>query len=114
MAEFTLREVIDQAARRVGQLAVGQVLNADELTSWLEAWTSLREQLAQDGIVSIANDDMIPAALAPWLATLLGNLNGPGAAGIPTSLDIKSQTEAVIRKLVRSGETFEPQQPDYF
>jgi hypothetical protein len=113
MATFTLREVIDEAAHRLGELATGQTLSADQLTQYENNAAMLIDQLAQDGIVSIADRDSIEASLVPYVATLLANLAGPGV-GVPSSLQVKRETEAVIRKLTRGGQTFEQQTPDYY
>jgi hypothetical protein len=113
MATVTLRQVIDEAAKRLGELATGQQLNADQLTEYRNNASYLLEQLSDDGIVTIVDEDEIPASWAPYLATLLGNLAGPGV-GVPFSLEAKQQTEAVLRKLIRGTVTFEKQTPDYF
>lgn len=113
MATFTLREVIDQAAERLGELATGQTLDADQLTQYENGATMLLAQLEQDKILSIADTEAIEASWCPYLATLLANLVGPGV-GVPFSLQVKQTTEAVLRKLLRAGDTFEQQTPEYF
>ena len=113
MATFTLREVIDEAAERLGELATGQTLYADQLTKYESNAVMLFDQLDEDGILSISDTDNIPASWVPYLATLLGNLAGPGV-GVPFSVQVKQQTEAILRKLVRGGQTFENLTPDYF
>jgi hypothetical protein len=113
MATFTLREVIDEAAERLGELATGQTLNADQLTKYQNNATMLLDQLGEDGIVGIADTDSIPASYVPYLATLLANLAGPGV-GVAFNLQLKQSVEATLRKLVRGSQTFEILTPDYF
>ena len=113
MTTFTLRKVIDHAAERLGELATGQTLYADQLATYEENAVMLFEQLNEDGIVMIADPDNIPASYVPFLATLLANLAGPGV-GVPFSLQLKQEAETVLRKLVRGVETFENLTPDYF
>lgn len=113
MATFTLAELIDQAATKVGALGVGQALGAEDFAKFKEFSVALFDQLEQDEILSIADQDEIPAALAPYLATLLANLAAPDF-GAPFDMSVKEQNEAVIRRLVRGTVTYEPQTPEYF
>lgn len=113
MATFTLRQVIDEAAERLGELATGQTLNADQLIKYESNAAMLLDQLSQDGILTIADPQEIEASQVPFLATLLANLAGPGV-GVPMSFDLKMQVEAQLRKLLRGSHTYEQQTPDYF
>jgi len=113
MASFTLAELIDQAATKVGALGAGQTLSAEDFATFKDFALSLFDQLEQDEILSLADLDDIPAALAPFLATLLANLAAPDF-GAPFDMSVKEQNEAVLRRLVRGTVTFEPQTPDYF
>src|SRR5262252_5513125 len=113
METFTRRKLIDQAATKVGALGVGQTLANEDLVAIDEMATSLFDQLAEDEIVTIGDDDAIPASWCPYLATLLANLIGPDY-GAPFDPNIKLSAEAILRKLVRGKETYEPQTPDYF
>jgi len=113
MATFTRRELIDQTAFKLGALSVGQTLSAEDLAALDGMAGSLFDQLAEDGILMVADDDAIPASWCLYLAILLANLAGPdyGAAMSP---DVKVVNEAILRRLVRGTETYEPQTPDYF
>jgi hypothetical protein len=110
---FTTRQIIDQAASKVGILGAGQALAAVDLAKFQELVDCLFDQLEQDEIVSFADPDTIPGALAPYLATLLANMASPDY-GAPTDLGVKEANEAVIRRLVRGTVTYELQTPDYF
>ena len=113
MATFTLRQLIDQAATKVGALAAGQTLQVEDLDAFTTFATALIDQLAEDEILTIADTDSIPAAWTPYLASLLANLAGPDY-GVAFSTDAKAANEAILRRLVRSKETFEAQQTNYF
>jgi len=113
MADITSRQLIDEAATRVGNLGIGQTLNADELAYFQRSYRFLLDQLAEDEVLTIGDDEAIPASWAPYIATLLANLCGP-AYGVPFDVNTKLGTEAILRKLVRGKETFERQQAEYF
>jgi len=113
MATFTERQIIEQAATKVGALGAGQALAAEDLAKFQELITSLWDQLEQDEILFLADHDAVDAYLAPYLASLLGNLASPDY-GTPFSMDIKTQNEAVIRRLLRGVVTYELQTPEYF
>ena len=113
MPSFKLNDLINQAATKVGALGVGQTLSAEDHAKFLELSSCLFDQLEQDQILSLADLDDIPAALAPYLATLLANLAAPDF-GAPFDMSVKEQNEAVIRRLVRGTVTYEQQTPDYF
>jgi hypothetical protein len=113
MATFTLPKLLEQSAFKVGALAVGQPLSAEDLEALTLASTALFDQLEEDEIVTFANTNEIPAALAPYLASLIANLVGP-SYGLPFSADAKQVNEAIIRRIVRAHATYEQQTPDYF
>jgi len=113
MATFTRREMIDQAAFKLGALATGQTLSAEDLAALDTITTMLLDQLAEDEIVFIADDSEIPASWVPYIAGLLANLAAPDYGG-SFSGDTKNRLEYVLRKLVRGKETYEEQTPDYF
>src|SRR5262245_17058889 len=113
MATFTRRELIDQAATKVGALGAGQTLEVEDLDVLQDFATALFDQLGEDGILSIGDDDAIPASWCPYLASLLANLAGPDY-GTAFDVSIKQTNEAILRKLVRQKETYEPLQVDYF
>ena len=113
MAEFTRRELVDQAAFSVGILGVGQVLSAEDLLAIDDTLTSLFDQLAEDGILTIGDEDAIPASWCPHLAVLGANLVAP-KYGAAFDAAVKSQHEAMLRKLVRGYETFETLRTEYF
>jgi hypothetical protein len=110
---FTLREIIDQAATKLGVLGAGQTLQVEDLDALTTFATSLLDQLEQDQIVTFADTDQIDASLAPYLASLLANLAAPDY-GAPFSNDAKVLNEAILRRLVRGTVTFERQTPDYY
>lgn len=110
---FTLRDVIDEAAKRLGELATGQTLSAEQLAVYQTNLEYLLDQLDGDNVCTIADHEDVPPALVPYLATLLANLVGP-SVGIPFSLQVKQATEAIIRKITRTLPSYEPQRPDYF
>src|SRR5262245_33400766 len=113
MAFFTLRQLIDQAATKVGALAAGQTLQVEDLDAFNTFATSLFDQLAEDEIWFISNKDELPASLCPYLASLLANLAGPDY-GVPFSTDAKAANEAILRRLVRSKDASEPQTVNYY
>src|SRR5262245_12865159 len=113
MAEFTRRELIDQAATKVGALAAGQTLEDEDLDAFRVQAIALFDQLAEDEILSIGDDDAIPASWCPYLATLLANLAAPDY-GQAFDIAVKQANEAILRKLVRAKDTFERQTPEYF
>src|SRR5215831_734417 len=100
MATFTRRELIDQAATKVGSLGVGQTLEVEDLQAIDTQCTCLFDQLAQDKIVFISDEDAIEASWCPHLSVLLANLCGPDY-GSPFDAGVKQQHEAMLRKLVR-------------
>jgi len=113
VSTFTRRELIDQAATKLGALGAGQTLQVEDLVAIDTQCTALFDQLAEDEILMVGDDDAIPASWCPYLASLLANLSGPDY-GLGFSVDIKQANEAILRKLVRGKETYEPQTPDYF
>src|SRR5262245_38540032 len=113
MSTFTRRELIDQAASKVGALGVGKTLSAEDLDVFEQFATALFDQLSEDEIVLIGDDEAIPASWCPFLASLLANLAGPDY-GTAFDVSIKQTNEAILRKLVRQKETYEPLQVDYF
>jgi hypothetical protein len=113
MTDITKRELIDEAAIRVGALGIGQTLNADELAYFERSYRYLAAQLAEDEVLQIGDDDAIPDSWAPYIATLLANLCGP-AHGVAFDLNTKVATEAILCKLVRVKETYERQITEYF
>lgn len=113
MSTFTARELIEQAASKVGAAGAGQTLAAEDLKWFEDHYKMLAEQLAEDGVLSIGDDDAIPASWCPYLSTLLANICAP-RYGAPFAPEAKFQNEAILRKLVRGPETYEPQTPDYF
>ena len=112
MATITRRELVDQAATKVGALGAGQTLAPEDLDVIDHMASALFDQLAEDEILSVS-DDEIPASWSPFLASLLANLVGPDY-GIAFSQEVKVINEAILRKLVRAKGTFEPLVVDYF
>jgi hypothetical protein len=113
MATVTRRELVDQAATKVGALGAGQTLAAEDLDVIDRMASALFDQLAEDEILSISDEEEIPASWSPFLASLLANLIGPDY-GIAFTQDVKVVNEAILRKLVRAKATFEPLAVDYF
>lgn len=113
MASLTRRELVDQAATKVGALGAGQTLEVEDLDVIDRYATQLFDQLGEDDILTIGDEAEIPASWSPYLAALLANLIGPDY-GTPFDLAIKQMNEAILRRLVRATETFEPLQVDYF
>jgi len=113
MATITRRELIEQAATKVGALGAGQALEVEDLNVIDSYCTQLFDQLAEDEILTVGDDDAIPASWAPYLSSLLANLIAPDY-GMPFQTDAKQAYEAILRRLVRQKETFEPLQVDYF
>jgi hypothetical protein len=113
MADYTRRELVDMAAVKLGALGAGQTLSAEDLDTIDTMVPALFDQLAEDDILAIGDEEAIPASWCPYLATLLANLVGPDF-GAPFDPSIKQGSEAILRKLVRGKETYEPQTPDYF
>jgi len=113
MATFTRRQLIDQAAFKLGALSVGQVLSAEDLTALNDTASMLFDQLSEDNILTIGDDDAINASWCPYLATLIANLAAPDY-GQQSSNDVKVINESILRRLVRGTETYEPQTTDYF
>lgn len=113
MAEFTRRELVDQVAFSVGILGVGQTLSAEDLVAIDDTLSSLFDQLAEDGILTIGDEEAIPASYCPHLAVLGANLCAP-KYGTAFDASVKVQHEAILRKLVRGYETYETQRVDYF
>ena len=112
MATITRRELVDQAATKVGALGVGQTLEAEDLAVIDRMASALFDQLAEDEILQVS-DDEIPASWSPYLASLLANLIGPDY-GTAFTQEVKVVNEAILRKLVRAKATFEPLATDYF
>jgi hypothetical protein len=112
MATITRRQLVDQAATKVGALGAGQTLAAEDLAVIDRMASALFDQLAEDEIL-LASDDEIPASWSPYLASLLANLIGPDY-GIAFTQEVKVVNEAILRKLVRAKATFEPLVTDYF
>jgi hypothetical protein len=110
---FTLAELLNQAAFKVGALAVGQALSAEDQSIFSRYASSLFDQLAEDDILMIADTGNIPASWSPYLASLVANLAGPDY-GMPFSADAKQLNESILRRLVRGAITFEQQTPEYF
>ena len=86
---------------------------AEDLLAIDETPAILFDQLAEDGIVTIGDEDAIPACWCPHLATLGANLAAP-KYGAPFDVEVKQRHEAMLRKLTRGHETFETQRVDYF
>lgn len=112
MATITRRELVDQAATKVGALGAGQTLAPEDLDVIDRFAGALFDQLSEDDILNIS-DDAIPASWSPYLASLLANLAGPDY-GTPYTHEVKVMNEAILRKLVRAKATFEPLAVDYF
>src|SRR5215813_5043084 len=113
MSTFTRRQLVDQIGFKLGALSAGQVLAAEDVQAIDGILASLFDQLAEDEILTIGDDNSIPASWCPFLATLGANLAAPDYGG---SFDVnaKQGAEAILRKLVRGKETFERQTPEYF
>lgn len=110
---MTRRELVDEAASNVGELAAGATLSDEDLDTIDKMVDSLFEQLSVDEILTVQDEDEIPASQFPFLGQLLANLVGP-KFGIPFSKVVKDANEAILRRLVRSGPTREPLSVDFF
>lgn len=110
---MTRRELVDEAASNVGALAAGATLSDEDLDVIDQMIDPLFEQLAADEILTIGDDDTIPASQFPFLGQLLANLVGP-KFGLPFNKGAKDANEAIIRRLVRAGPTREPLSVDFF
>lgn len=113
MATCTKRELVEQAAAKVGAKAAGQPLAVEDFDTLDHYADQLFDQLGEDEILTIADEDSIPASLCPWLAILIANLAASEYGG-QTDVNIKSSMEAIIRRITRQKETLEPQTVDYF
>jgi hypothetical protein len=113
MATITRRELVDQTASKVGALGAGQSLAAEDLDVIDRMVDALFDQLAEDEIMTVGDDEQIPASWSPYLASLLANLVGPDY-GIPFTQEVKQVNEAILHKLVRVKETRETLSVDYY
>lgn len=113
MATNTRRELVDLVAEIAGPGAAGQTL-ADEDVDFINGRLgALFDQLAEDEILTVNDDNEIPASWTPYLANLGANLCASNYGGAWSS-QTKIEQEAILRKLVRAKETREPVAVDYF
>src|SRR5262245_59605288 len=113
MATCTRRELVEQAAAKLGAKAAGQALAIEDYDTINQYLDALLDQLGEDDILLVGDDDAIPASWCPFLAILLSNLAAYEYGG-QFDANVKASMEAILRRLVRAKETFEVQQTDYF
>jgi hypothetical protein len=114
MTDYTRAQLVEITATKLNVLAPGQSLAAEDSVKINQALDQLFDQLGQDGILSLGDDDTIPASWSPYLAMLAVNLLANDYTTSPFDPAIKAMNEAILRRLVRATETFEPQQAEYF
>lgn len=106
-------ELINEAASKLQIIGSGQSVEADDSDVIDAKIDPLLLQLSADGIVEVPDDEAIPSEYFDSIATLLAN-NSATDFGLAYDPGVKELHERLLRRLVSSRPTYEPQRADYF
>lgn len=113
MATKDRDELVQRAAQKLGIVGSGQSLEAEDGALIDDAVDALLSDLAARGVVYVADDEEIDAALFEYLAMLLANAVAEDF-GKPMDAGKISFAEGRLRTIASGGPTYEVQKATYY
>lgn len=107
------RALVDEALSNLGALVVGQTPSNEDLSTVDGMVDAFLRQLASDQVVTIANDEEIPADIFLPLGRLLANLAGP-KYGLAINRESEIVDRAEIKRIIAARPTYEVLQTEFF
>jgi hypothetical protein len=119
MATKTRNDLVNQALRNLGVLAAGQTADAEDFQAADGHIDQVIASLSARDIVTVDDDDAIPAEWFDPLAVLVADDAAMefGLAGVPASPGAANpvlSAENSLRLMVRGRPTYEPLKVNYF